>query len=123
MLKIIILCIAFAIVNGQKEKLRPLNAFIRHHERLDYNLKDFHSRVRRSTISSPFAISDLHFKAFGKNFHIRLRKDHTIFTPDAKIVDGNGKAIRFDPNEFVEGFLLFQLHTYLKYMVQLIEIN
>jgi len=82
---------------------RPLNSYIRHYERLDYNLKDFHSRVRRSVISSPFAISDLKFKAFGKQFHIRLRKDHAIFSPEYSIVDGHGEPINVDLSKFVEG--------------------
>lgn len=82
---------------------RPLNSFVRHYERLDYNLKDFHSRVRRSVVSSPYAISDLKFKAFGKQLHIRLRKDHTIFSPEYSIVDGYGKPIEVDLSNFVEG--------------------
>ena len=82
---------------------RPLNSYIRHYERLDYNLKDFHSRVRRSVITSPFAISDLKFKAFGKQFHIRLRKDHSIFSSEYSIVDGHGEPIGVDLSKFVEG--------------------
>ena len=82
---------------------RPLNSYIRHYERLDYSLKDFHSRVRRSVITSPFAISELKFKAFGKQFHIRLRKDHSIFSPEYSIVDGHGKPISVDLAKFVEG--------------------
>ena len=82
---------------------RPLNTFVRHFETLDYDLTEFHSRHRRSIASSPFSITDLHFKAYGKPFHVRLRRDHSIFTSESRIVDGQGRHIPFDTSMFVEG--------------------
>lgn len=101
--KLVLFCILTYTILVLGEERRPLNSFIRHYERLDYNLKEFHTRVRRSAVSSPFAISDLKFRAFGKDFQIRMRKDHTIFTPEARIEDGGGKPITFDTGNFVEG--------------------
>ena len=103
MLKLSFMIIVCCSISTLASKRRPLNSFIRHHERLDYNLQEFHSRVRRSTISSPFGISDLVIKAFGKELHLRLRRDHTIFSPEYKITDGRGQPIKFDPGNFVEG--------------------
>ena len=103
MLKLLCVVAIFCSFSTHAAVRRPLNSFIRHYERLDYELKDFHSRTRRSIITSPFAISDLKFKAFGKQFHIRLRKDHAIFTPEYSITDGHGKPIDVDLGKFMEG--------------------
>lgn len=103
MWKVVSVLAVFCIFWVSASSRRPLNSFIRHYERLDYDLRDFHSRVRRSVVSSPFAISDLKFKAFGKQFQIRLRRDHTIFTNEYSIVDGHGEPINIDVTNFVEG--------------------
>ena len=106
---IVVLCSisAFGLIR------RPLNSFIRHHETLDYSLRDFHSRIRRSVVSSPFTISDLKFKAFGKQIHIRLRRDHTIFSSDYSILDGHGKPIDISTANFVEGDIKGHFGSYV----------
>uniref|UniRef100_A0A8C4N466 Disintegrin and metalloproteinase domain-containing protein 10 n=1 Tax=Eptatretus burgeri TaxID=7764 RepID=A0A8C4N466_EPTBU len=71
------------IVPGQGQKERPLGPFIRHHEGLTYDtvaLHRRHLRVRRAA-SSTQSLS-LAFYAHGRDFHLRLKRDDSVFTED-----------------------------------------
>lgn len=81
----------------------PLNSFIRHHERLNYDLSDVHRRTRRALEISPFANVHIQFPAFGMNLTLHLKMDHEIFSEGFKIVDGHGSPIDFDYSRFYKG--------------------
>ena len=87
---------------------RPLNNFIRHHVQLMYDTQDVHTRTRRALSLSPFANVHVKFEAFDRNFSLHLTRNHDIFSPDFKIVDGDGNKIDYDYSRFyhgdVEGF-------------------
>lgn len=82
---------------------KPLNNFIRHHERLNYDTDDVHRRMKRALDLSPFANVQIKFKAMSKNFTLHLRRNHDVFAPDFKIIDGFGNQIHYDYSRFVHG--------------------
>lgn len=82
---------------------KPLNSFIRHHDRLSYDTADVHHRMKRALDLSPFANVQIKFKAMDKNFTLHLRRNHDIFAPDFKIIDGHGNKIDYDYSRFVHG--------------------
>ncbi|XP_044005029.1 disintegrin and metalloproteinase domain-containing protein 10 isoform X2 [Aphidius gifuensis] len=70
------------------ESARQLNEYIRHYEPLSYSTEKLHSnhmRAKRST-SRDNSIN-LKFRAHGKDFHIRLKRDTSTFS-DNLIVEG-----------------------------------
>lgn len=87
---------------------QPLSNFIRHHEKLSYDTSDVNRRSRRALELSPFANVHIKFKALSKNFSLHLSRNHEIFAPGFKIVDGAGNKLDYDYSRFfhgnVEGF-------------------
>jgi len=108
---ILLLPFVFGIILSVKE---PLNTFIRHHEKLSYDTADIHKRTKRALELSPFANVEIKFTAFDHNFTLHLTRNHELFSPDFKIVDGNGNHLDYDYSRFyqgdVEGFAIRKSH-------------
>ncbi|XP_028399321.1 disintegrin and metalloproteinase domain-containing protein 10-like [Dendronephthya gigantea] len=88
-----LLVLAFALVSGER-----LNDFVSHFEPLNYDrnlLENRHQRVRRSLNED----STLHldFKAHGRSFKLRLKRDTTVFAPNLDVDP------EFDPNKVYKG--------------------
>lgn len=97
----------FQRISGER-----LNEFVSHFEPLKYDrrkLEQTHRRVRRSLDKD--SILHLDFKAYGRSFNLRLKRDTTIFAPNlevdsefdpAKVYKGH---IDGHPNSMVHGFV------------------
>ena len=90
---VLLLLTIFTKVSGGR---KPLNSFIRHHERLSYDTEDVHRRMKRAIELSPHANIHIRFKAHNRNFTLHTVRNHFIFSNDFKIVDGFGKNIPYD---------------------------
>uniref|UniRef100_A0A8C4PX65 Peptidase M12B propeptide domain-containing protein n=1 Tax=Eptatretus burgeri TaxID=7764 RepID=A0A8C4PX65_EPTBU len=77
---LLLLVVVFA-ARGQGN--RPLGPFLLHHEGLTYDtvaLHRHHKRAQRTTPSSqPLALA---FRAYGRDFRLRLKRDSSMFTED-----------------------------------------
>ena len=104
-MKLVILCVTLCVfvTNTFGTSRKPLNSFIRHHERLSYDTVDVHARTRRAIELSPHADVAIKFEAHNKNFSMHLRRNHFIFAKEFKIVDGFGKNVPYDYSRFVHG--------------------
>lgn len=98
----IAICTLLTVVQISAVK-KPLNNFIRHHERLNYDTEDVDRRVRRAIDLSPYANVHIKFKAHNLNFTLHTRRNHHIFAKDFKIVDGFGNRIHYDFSKFIHG--------------------
>ncbi|XP_053603885.1 disintegrin and metalloproteinase domain-containing protein 10 [Plodia interpunctella] len=83
-----------------------LNEYIEHYEPLEYDstsVHDQHLRRRRSTDAQ----SDLRldFRAHGKKFRLRLRRDLSAFSDDFKVEDSRGQLHDVDTSHIYHGEL------------------
>ena len=79
----------------------PLNDFVQHYETLNYAAK---AKLYRRDVGASFAKTHfLEFTSHGRKFNLLLRPDTRTIAPDAEIVDGDGKRIRFDKNSLLVG--------------------
>ena len=104
-MKLVILYVTLCVfvTNTFGTSRKPLNSFIRHHERLSYDVSDVHARTRRAIELSPHADVAIKFEAHNKNFSMHLRRNHFIFAKEFKIVDGFGENVPYDYSRFVHG--------------------
>ena len=109
-------------------QLRPLNAFILHHEPLSYNSKIVHERAKRSTDAQQNSQSSLNgngsqpvdskaddrdpsvvhvdFYAHGKQFNLRLYRDaDSVFSKDLVIEDAAGQPLDVSLDHIYSGYL------------------
>lgn len=111
-------------------QLRPLNAFILHHEPLSYNSKIVHERAKRSTDAQQNSQSSLDgrrngsqpvdskaddrdpsvvhvdFYAHGKQFNLRLYRDaDSVFSKDLVIEDAAGQPLDVSLDHIYSGYL------------------
>ena len=96
-----LLCLLALEATCRVRKL-PLNDFIKHYERLNYVGKA--KLYRRSTDKQK--THTLEFDAHQRSFKLHLRPDTTTLAPDAQIVDGDGKRIKFDRQTLTVGELI-----------------
>nr|XP_049694558.1 disintegrin and metalloproteinase domain-containing protein 10 isoform X1 [Helicoverpa armigera]XP_049694559.1 disintegrin and metalloproteinase domain-containing protein 10 isoform X2 [Helicoverpa armigera]XP_049694560.1 disintegrin and metalloproteinase domain-containing protein 10 isoform X3 [Helicoverpa armigera] len=85
---------------------RRLNEYIEHYEGLEYDadtLHQQHLRARRS-IDAPEDLR-LHFRAHGKKFHLRLRRDLSAFSEDFKVEGAQGQIHEVDTSHIYHGEL------------------
>ncbi|CAB3236817.1 unnamed protein product [Arctia plantaginis] len=85
---------------------RQLNEYIDHYEPLDYDadtLHEQHLRARRST-DAPSDLR-LEFKAYGRRFKMRLRRDLSAFSEDFKIEGAKGQLHDVDTSHLYRGEL------------------
>lgn len=91
----------FVYLSAGTSDPRPLGAFIKDFEPLNYDTAHLHSTHSRAV--SKDSDYEMQFDAFGKQHRLRLRQDKRIFTPDAVIQTGNGKPIDIDRSSFLTG--------------------
>ena len=101
-MKVFIFAICAFVVNIAADTRKPLNGFIKHHERLSY-VVDAHVRTKRSTDVSPDSDVSINFESHNKNFSIHLKRNHFLFSKEFKIVDGFGNIVPYDYSRFVHG--------------------
>lgn len=91
----------------ETKKERPLNEYISHYETLSYDHKHLHashSRAKRSVTKDHQV--HLRFKAHGKDFNIRLRRDLSTFSDKLEIHGPHGGPIEVDASHLYEGELI-----------------
>ncbi|KOB65433.1 Uncharacterized protein OBRU01_22762 [Operophtera brumata] len=84
---------------------RKLSEYIEHFEGLDYDtgaLHEQHVRSRRSTDSPDLRLS---FRAHGKRFSMRLRRDLSAFSDDVKVEGSQGQLHDVDTSHIYHGEL------------------
>lgn len=83
-----------------------LNEYISHYEPLVYDsevVHKAHSRAKRSTTGDDAV--HLSFKAHGRNFRLRLKRDLDVFSNDLE-VHGTDGPVKFDTSHIYKGHLL-----------------
>ncbi|XP_058452877.1 disintegrin and metalloproteinase domain-containing protein 10 isoform X2 [Malaya genurostris] len=88
------------------KKERPLNEYISHYETLSYDHKHLHashSRAKRSVTKDHHVY--LRFKAHGRDFNIRLRRDLSTFSDKLEIHTESG-PIEADTSHLYQGEVL-----------------
>ena len=85
-----------------------LNEYIRHYEEAVYSREEVsgaHERARRS-VSEGHAVH-LRFRAHGRHFNIRLKRDLSTFADDFEVVDTHDQPINnLDTAHVYQGHLL-----------------
>ncbi|XP_049869828.1 disintegrin and metalloproteinase domain-containing protein 10-like [Pectinophora gossypiella] len=85
---------------------RRLSEYVEHYEPLDYDAGAVHAqhvRVRRSLDAPPDLRLD--FRAHGRTFRLRLRRDLSAFTDDFKVEGSNGEHHEVDTSHIYHGEL------------------
>uniref|UniRef100_T1IMD0 ADAM10 endopeptidase n=1 Tax=Strigamia maritima TaxID=126957 RepID=T1IMD0_STRMM len=88
------------------------NKYITHFEPLTYNSEEIHShhlRHERSINSNPCV--NIKFHAHGRHFHLRLRRDVSIFAPDLQVDSPTGILNQFNTSHIYEGTLWGEENT------------
>jgi len=71
---------------------RRLNEYIRHYETLSYPVEEVHrSHLRAKRSINRDSTVTLKFRAHGKDFHIRLKRDSTTFSNNLIIEGSTGE--------------------------------
>ncbi|XP_063972508.1 disintegrin and metalloproteinase domain-containing protein 10 isoform X1 [Diachasmimorpha longicaudata] len=89
------------------ESARRLNEYIRHYEPLSYSTDELHRhhlRAKRS-VARDNAVN-LKFRAHGKDFHIRLKRDLSTFSNELVIEGPSGEVEDLDTSHIYEGHLI-----------------
>lgn len=107
---ILITIAALFIVNGFGKEIRRvergfnrLNEYISHYETLNYDdrhLHASHNRAKRSVTKDHHVY--LRFKAHGKDFHLRLKRDLTTFSDKLEVHSTDG-PVPFDTSHIYQG--------------------
>jgi len=75
---------------------RRLNEYIRHYETLSYPVEEVHrSHLRAKRSINRDSTVTLKFRAHGKDFHIRLKRDLTTFSNNL-IIEGSTGERQYD---------------------------
>ncbi|XP_063619543.1 disintegrin and metalloproteinase domain-containing protein 10 [Cydia splendana] len=85
---------------------RELSEYITYYEPLDYDASDLHeqhTRARRST-DAPADLR-LKFRAHGRRFHLRLRRDLSAFHEDLQVEGSQGQIHNVDTSHIYHGEL------------------
>ena len=94
-------CVSIFIGSG----LNALNDFIEHFEGLSYgthSVQAAHSRTRRSVHDKSLNVD---FKAFDRDFNLRLRPSRSVFSENAVIERSDGKSFPLDTSHIFEGYV------------------
>lgn len=87
---------------------RRLNRFVRHYEPLIYNHNDVHERHVRSK-RSPFdrdAALHLKFHSHNRHFHLRIKRDTSVFSNELVIESHDKKPLDVDLSHIYSGHLV-----------------
>ncbi|XP_061414243.1 disintegrin and metalloproteinase domain-containing protein 10-like [Lethenteron reissneri] len=86
---------------------QALGSYIRRYEGLSYDTEDVHTqheRVRRAALGRQTAQLSLRFSAYGRDFHLRLRRDVSLFVDDFR-VETSGVEETYDTSHIYTGSL------------------
>nr|XP_024215817.1 disintegrin and metalloproteinase domain-containing protein 10 [Halyomorpha halys] len=93
---------------SEVEKANRLNEYIRHYEEASYNRFDAHSqheRTKRSTNGKSHV--QIGFRAHGRDFRIRLRRDTSGFaSEDLEVVGSDNKPLAVSLSHIYQGYVL-----------------
>ena len=92
-------------------KRRSLGNFIKNFEALSYDPRNVNRRHRRAV--SKNNDFEMEFAVHGKPIRLRLQRDSSIFTPDAKIQSASGNPIDFDEDTLVEGSVVGDMRSHV----------
>ncbi|XP_040354953.1 disintegrin and metalloproteinase domain-containing protein 10 [Ixodes scapularis] len=87
---------------------RRLNRFVRHYEPLMYNHNDVHERhvrIKRSPFDHDAALH-LKFHSHNRHFHLRIKRDTSVFSNDLVIESHDRKPLDVDLSNIYSGHLL-----------------
>ncbi|XP_032416432.1 disintegrin and metalloproteinase domain-containing protein 10 isoform X1 [Xiphophorus hellerii] len=89
-------------IRGQFEK--PLNKYIRHYEGLSYDTEALHSSHQRAkrALHPQDKTVHLDFKAHGRHFNLRLKRDTKLFSPDL-VIEVSGQEEPIDTSHIYSG--------------------
>uniref|UniRef100_A0A336LXA8 ADAM10 endopeptidase n=1 Tax=Culicoides sonorensis TaxID=179676 RepID=A0A336LXA8_CULSO len=94
-------------VKEPESKNLRLNEYISHYEILDYDRDHIHSshlRAKRSVTTNHQV--DFKFKAHGRNFHLRLKRDIQTFSDNLVVVDSVNGPINVDSSHIYHGTVM-----------------
>ncbi|XP_046420360.1 disintegrin and metalloproteinase domain-containing protein 10 isoform X1 [Neodiprion fabricii] len=96
------------------ESARRLNEYIRHYEPLSYSTEDVHRahlRAKRSVAQDNPVI--FKFRAHGRDFHIRLKRDITTFSNNLVILGPSGEEEDLDTSHIYHGHILGEAESHV----------
>ncbi|XP_022649885.1 disintegrin and metalloproteinase domain-containing protein 10-like [Varroa destructor] len=89
---------------------RRLNHFVRHYEPVVYDDKDLHARherVRRSaddpSNTNKPSVLHLRFRSHNRVFHLRLKRDTSVFSDGLQVEDHEGRRLQVDTDHLYSG--------------------
>ncbi|XP_038058241.1 disintegrin and metalloproteinase domain-containing protein 10-like [Patiria miniata] len=109
--KIILAIILVTSWKSGASKAPTLSPFIRHYEMLNYNLDAVHQQHRRAVRSLGQQNVELTFTAHKRDFHLRLRRDTSVFLPSVTLETSSGKEVP-DVSYFYNGELAGEEGSY-----------
>ncbi|KAI0207615.1 Disintegrin and metalloproteinase domain-containing protein 10 [Lamellibrachia satsuma] len=89
-----------------------LNDYIQHFEGLSYSTQTLHSKHERAKRSVDANVN-LHFFAHGREFNLRLRRDTSTFSHDAKLKEFDGRLVDLDVSHIYEGQVVGERDSYV----------
>ncbi|ETN58468.1 kuzbanian [Anopheles darlingi] len=92
---------------------RPLNEYISHHERLSYDheqLHASHSRAKRSVTKDHHVY--LNFRAYGRDFNIRLKRDLSTISDKLEVHTDKG-PVQVDSSHIYHGEVIGEPDSYV----------
>ncbi|XP_022109880.1 disintegrin and metalloproteinase domain-containing protein 10-like [Acanthaster planci] len=92
-------------------KAPTLSPFIRHYEMLNYDLEAVHQQHRRAVRSLEQSNVELKFTAHSRDFHLRLKRDTSVFLPSVTLETSNGDEVP-EVNYFYSGELAGETGSY-----------
>ena len=88
---------------------RPIESYVHHYEGLSYHsgaVDRQHHRHKRSLPEHDHWVEGVEFRAHGRDFQLRLRRDHSVFHNDLAIVDGGDNHLaHLDLSHIYQGHL------------------
>lgn len=89
---------------------RRLNEYIRHYEPLTYDAQEVHRNHLRSkrsaTTEQSSGLVTLRFRAHGRDFRLRLKRDLQTFSTDLTVVGPGDQPLDLDASHIYQGHLL-----------------
>ncbi|XP_068597985.1 disintegrin and metalloproteinase domain-containing protein 10 [Brachionichthys hirsutus] len=83
---------------------RPLNQYIHHYEGLSYDTEALHKSHQRAkrALSPQDGTLQLDFRAHGRHFHLQMKRDTSLFSPDL-IIEVSGEEEPIDTSHIYSG--------------------
>ncbi|XP_058808923.1 disintegrin and metalloproteinase domain-containing protein 10 isoform X2 [Phymastichus coffea] len=97
------------------DSARRLNEYIRHYEPLTYDAEEVyrsHVRSKRSASAGPGQLT-LRFRAHGRDFRLRLKRDLQTFASDLRVVGPSDQPEDLDTSHVYQGHLIGEPNSYV----------